>query len=111
MVRLRLAVQVVAPPTSSLTVSGALPRAHVGDADVGCVVEGEPAGEDEYDGGDDLDGDAHEVGVAADVDHRHDDADQDEEGDAEVGHQQQRHQHDGGEGQGEVAEQLLRYYL
>ena len=78
---------------------------------MGGVVEREAAGEDEYDGGDDLDGDAHEVRVAADVDHRHDDADQHEERDAQVRHQHQRHEHDGGEGQGQVADQLLGYYL
>ena len=49
---------------SELTVSGGLPGAHVGDPDVGGVVEGEAAGEDQDDGGDDLDGDAHEVRVA-----------------------------------------------
>ena len=78
---------------------------------MGCVVEREAAGEDEYDGGDNLDGDAHEVRVTADVDHRHDDADQDEERDPQVRHQHQRHEHDGGEGEGEVADQLLGYYL
>ena len=78
---------------------------------MGGIVQREAAGQDEYDGGDNLDGDAHEVRVAADVDHRHDDADQDEERDPQVRHQHQRHEHDGGEGQGEVADQLLGYYL
>ena len=39
------------------------------DSHVGGVVEGEADAEDEDDGGHDLDGEAHEVGVAAHVGH------------------------------------------
>ena len=74
---------------------------------MGRVVQGEPAAEDENDGGHDLDGQPHEVGVAADVAHREDHAQQHGQADPHVGDEDEGHRDYGHEGQRKVPDQLL----